>query len=254
MITARFRFTSQLASGCYRALNSRSSIISNNITLRKHLYTYRCSPAVSQSIAQKPALHHLLSPADQRARHRQPARPYASDKKNEEVSAEERIKQIKEEIAKLESAVDQLKGPQKADGKQIAVAEGKYDKPADDDEEIVYRLAYDFPGFKLKNIRVSVFDRILKVYAFQTSSKKDKDTKEYIYENTTEEILPDEVDVNKLKATFDSENGFLIVEAILPEESNLKEIQARAKELNDKLFKLDKDLEAKKKELASIKV
>lgn len=257
MITARFRFTSQFASGCYRALNSSSSINSNNLVLKKNLYTYRWSPALnglSQSTAQKPALRYLLalSASSHQSAYRQPTRKYASDKKKEEVNPEERIKQIKEEIGQLERAVEQLKGPTKAAGKEVEVEEGKYDKPAEDDEEVVYRLAYDFPGFKLKNIRVSVFDQILKVYAFQTSSKKD--TKEYIYENTTEEILPNEVDVNKLKATFDSENGFLIVSAILPEESNLKEIQTRAKELNDKLFKLDKELEAKKKELSSIKV
>lgn len=249
MITTRS--TSRLASACLRSLNQSSSTSRaiHNLVTKKSLYTYRWT--VPQSIIRKQTILPALHPFSQSVG-RSPIRSYASEKK-EELSPEEKIKQINDAIAQLEKAVGELKGQTKADGREIKVEEGKYDKQPDDEDEVVYRLAYDFPGFKLKNIRVSVFDKILKVYAFQTSSKKDKDTKEYIYENTTEEILPAEVDVNKLKATFDSENGFLIVEAILPEESNLKEIQTRAKELNDKLFKLDKELEAKKKELASIK-
>ena len=249
MITARS--TGKLASVCYRALNQSSStgMAANQLITRRTLHRWS-PPTLLRSRLVLPA----LQPLTQSPAYRQPARSYASDKKKEEISPEERIKQIKDEIVQLEKAVGELKGQTKTDGREIKVAEGKYDKQPDNEDEVVYRLAYDFPGFKLKNIRVSVFDKILKVYAFQTSSKKDKDTKEYIYENTTEEILPNEVDVNKLKATFDSENGFLIVEAVLPDESNLKAIQAQVKELNDKLFKLDKELEAKKKELSSIKV
>lgn len=251
------RSTGKLASACYRALqqssinpSSSTSRTSINLISKRSLYRW----STGNPAAVLPTTTTSLLPSLNQSACRQFVRNFASDKKKEEVSPEDKIKQLKEQIGELEKAVAELKGCPKAAGREIAVAEGKYDKQPDDEDEVIYRLAYDFPGFKLKNIRVSVFDKILKVYAFQTSSKKDKDTKEYIYENTTEEILPNEVDVNKLKATFDSENGFLIVEAILPEESNLKEIQARAKELNDKLFKLDKELEAKKKELTSIKV
>ena len=252
------RSTGKLASACYRALqqssihpSSSTSRASISLISKRSLYRWNAS-AISRS-STLPLLPTRPHPLNQSAC-RQSVRNFASDKKPEEVSPEDKIKQLKEQIGQLEKAVGELKGCPKAAGREIKVEEGKYDKPPEDEDEVVYRLAYDFPGFKLKNIRVSVFDKILKVYAFQTSSKKEKETKEYIYENTTEEILPNEVDVNKLKATFDSENGFLIVEAILPEESNLKEIQARAKELNDKLFKLDKELEAKKKELTGVKV
>lgn len=166
------------------------------------------------------------------------------------------MKQFRQEIDELEKQIKELKGSpsaQQKEGKPVPIEEGKYDKQSDD-EEIIYKMAYDFPGFKLKNIKVTVVDRILHVYAFQTSSKKDKETKEYIYENVTEEILPKEVDVSKMKATFDVENGLLIVQAILPDDCNLKEVQKRASELNDKLFKLEKELEKKKKELSNIKI
>lgn len=185
-------------------------------------------------------------------------RNYCS-KKEDQVKPEEKIKQYKEEINQIETQIKELKGQAtNKDAKPIEIEIGKYDK-ATDDEEVIYRMAYDFPGFKSKNIRVTVVDKLLRVYAFQKQpSKKDtkdpNNTKEYIYENTTEEILPKEIDVNKMRASFDTENGFLIIEAILPEECNLKEIQKRTSELNDKLYKLEKELESKKKKLDSIKV
>lgn len=180
-------------------------------------------------------------------------RTYSSEK--EEQKPEDKSKRLNEEIQILEGKIKELKSVQKSKGsKTIEVVEGKYDKQETDDEEVIYRRAFDFPGFKLKNIKVTVVDQVLKIYAFQKGSKKDKETKEYIYENTTEEILPDEIDVNKMKAAFDSENGFLIVEAILPEDANLVEITDRTNEKNDKLVKLEKELEAKKKELSSIKI
>ena len=187
-------------------------------------------------------------------------RNYCDKKKAEQLKPEDKLNQIKEELARLESQIKELKGKQSAAGdlKQIKIEDGKYDKQSEDDE-IIYKMAYDFPGFKSKNIKVTVSERILKIYAFQTSSKKGdakekNDAKEYIYENTTEEILPNEIDLNQIKAKFDSENGLLIVEAILPEDSNLDEIKKRTCELNDKLFKLEKELEAKKKELANFKI
>lgn len=178
------------------------------------------------------------------------------DKQAKTVAPEQQIEQLENEIKQIEKQIIEMKGSNLAtkNGKTIKIEDGKYDKRASDEDEIIYRLAYDFPGFKTKNIKVSVIDRILRIYAFQTSSKKDKDTKEYIYENTTEEILPDEIDVNNITAMFDVENGFLIVEAILPENSDLKAIQKRTSELNDRLFKLEKELEAKRKELSKIKV
>ena len=179
---------------------------------------------------------------------------YCGEKTENEIKPEDRIKKIKEEIENLKNKINNLKGQSNdKEGKEIKIEEGKYDKQSGD-EEVIYRSAYDFPGFKLKNIKITVVDKILRVYAFQTSSKKDKNTKEYIYEHTTEEILPNEIDLNKIRATFDAENGLLIVEAILPDDCDLKEIQKQTKELNDNLFKFEKELEAKKKELSSLKI
>lgn len=233
------RFTGRLALSCVRrSLNQTNRNLNLNLISSRNLFTvYRSGDGPicnrKSSIRLNAPVGRLCSKAD-------------------EIKPEDKVKQFKAEIDRLEKQIGELKG-QTADkaGKLIQIEDGKFDKRSDD-EEIVYRVAYDFPGFKSKNIQVKVIDQILQVYAFQTSNKKD--TKEYIYENTTEELLPTEIDVNKIKAMFDAENGFLIIEAILPDDCNLKEIQKRTRELNDNLFKLEKELEAKKKELSNVRV
>ena len=160
------------------------------------------------------------------------------------------LDKLSEEIQILQDQVQQIRSRLTIDSTttvevEIPITDRKIGDS--DEEENVYRLAYDFPGFKSKNIKVTVSDNLLKIYAFQTSSKKE--SAEYIYEHTNEEILPDEVQSDKVTASFDAENGFLVIEALLPETVNLEQTMKRTRERNEKLGKVLKQLEEKKKTL-----
>lgn len=188
-------------------------------------------------------------------------RSYSKEEKKptdpEKLSQE--IDELKEQIQKLKQrqsppVVDSESSDKSSDEVQIDITDRQI---GDSDEELnLYRLAYDFPGFKSKNIRVTISDNLLKIYAFQTAGKKsdahkDKPT-EYIYEHTNEEILPDQVSVDMVSASFDAENGFLVIEAILPDDVPAEQVLADTRKRNELLSKTQEQIEKKQKLLQSL--
>jgi HSP20 family molecular chaperone IbpA len=237
---------SSLSANCSRLQLTRSAGSSQLLSTRTQHTLWARDPSTVTALSS--ARFGLIWSSAQR-------RPFSKDAK--QIDADK----LKQEIVDLEQQIVTLKqrltpststsiagGPE---GVQIEITDRQI---GDSDEELnVYRLAYDFPGFKSKNIRVTVVDNMLQIYAFQTTGKKSEAGKdkpaEYIYEHTNEEILPDEVSADKVSASFDAENGFLVIEAILPDEVPSAQVLADTRKRNEQLSKAREQIEKKQKAL-----
>ncbi|RWS23496.1 hypothetical protein B4U80_13364, partial [Leptotrombidium deliense] len=110
----------------------------------------------------------------------------------------------------------------------------------------VYKIGFDYPGFRAKDLRVYLNGNLLKI----ESIKECDEDKKFTYQNSYEELLPQEADLEDIKVNFDVSNGFLIIEVPLPENSNVDEIRRQTAGLNEELKKLKINSEQSKENVA----